>query len=176
MALAAARPDLEVWGIEPMPEAAAIAQGRVAKLLCGPVEAMIEQLPAGHFDCITFNDVLEHLTDPWDVLRQMRGKLADDGVIVASIPNIRHFPVVKALLKDADFCYTKQGVLDRTHLRFFTEKSIKRMLADCSYEQTQIIGLHWTPFPVVISVLNRLMRRSFDDMHYRQFAIQAKPV
>lgn len=176
MALVAARPELEVWGIEPMPEAAAIAQSRVAKLLCGPVEAMLEQLPNGYFDCITFNDVLEHLSDPWEVLRRIRGKLARGGVIAASIPNLRHFPVIKALLKDADFLYTKQGVLDRTHLRFFTKKSIKRMLTDCGYEQTGIIGLHWTPFPVMLSVLNRLTRRSFEDMHYRQFAIQAKPV
>ena len=164
----------EVWGIEVMPDVAARAAARLTHVLCGPIEELLGDLPEAHFDFITFNDVLEHLTDPWSVLRSMKSKLAADGLLIASIPNIRYFAVLRSLLLDADFEYVSEGVLDRTHLRFFTKKSMRRLFSESGYSVTQVDGLNWEPFPIWLRIANRLLRRSFDDMHFVQFAIQGK--
>lgn len=169
------RPEMEVWGIEPVAEIAARAVGKLSRVICKGVEDALADLPDGSFDFITFNDVLEHLVDPWTVLRSVQSKLAPGGSVLASIPNLRYFPVMKSLVFGGDFEYAAQGVLDRTHLRFFTKKSMQRLLRDSGYVVTRVDGLQWTRFPFSLSVLNRLTRRSIDDMHYPQFAIQAKP-
>lgn len=170
------RPGMEVWGIEPMSEVAARAEARLTRIVCGTVESALAEIPDGHFDCITFNDVLEHLVDPWEVLRTVQSKLAPGGSVLASIPNLRYFPVVRSLVTQGDFHYVAQGVLDSTHLRFFTKKSMQRLFSESGYAVTQIHGLQWTQFPRLLGVLNRIFRRAFDDMHYLQFVIQAKPV
>lgn len=169
------RPGIEVWGIEPFPDVAARAKDKLTRVICGSVEDALDRIPDGEFDCITFNDVLEHLPDPWVVLKAIRPKLAAGGTILASIPNLRHFPVMKSLMFGGEFQYVEHGVLDSTHLRFFTKKSMQRMLHDSGYVVTKIEGLQWTRFPFIVSVLNRLTGRSMEDMHYVQFAIQAKP-
>ena len=174
-AVAEARPGIETWGIEPMPVSPDV-RNRVGKFLHGPIEAMFDQLPDHYFDCVSLNDVLEHLSDPWNVLKRVQSKLADGGSIVVSLPNLRYYPVLKALVQSGDFEYVTQGVLDRTHLRFFTKKSMKRMLEECGYETTTMSGLSWTRFPIALSILNRLTNRAFEDLHYLQFAIHARPI
>jgi SAM-dependent methyltransferase len=84
-----------------------------------------EELPGdeGPFDLICFNDVLEHIVDPWAVLRACRGLLADDGRVIAAIPNIQHGPTVARLLRGR-WDYEDTGVLDRTHVRFFTRATM----------------------------------------------------
>ena len=172
--LLAKRPDLEIWGIEPTPSAQAAAS-RLTKVFHGGVEGVLAQLPDGYFDCITFNDVLEHLVDPWETLRALRPKIAPSGVVLASIPNLRHLPVMKSLVLKGDFEYMDEGVLDRTHLRFFTQQSMRRLLNESGYAVTRMQGLNWTRFPFALSLLNRLSSRSLEDMHYLQFAVEAIP-
>jgi O-antigen biosynthesis protein len=75
------------------------------------------------FDTIIFPDVLEHLYDPWRIIREAKNYLQDDGKIIASIPNIAHASVILSLLDD-EFQYNPSGLLDKTHIRFFTKKSI----------------------------------------------------
>lgn len=171
-----ARPGIEVWGVEPVQKAATVAEGRLRRVICGPAEAAIEQLPDGYFDCVTFNDVLEHMVDPWSMLRSIQSKLAPDGVIVASIPNLRHFPVLKSLMFDGDFRYVEEGILDRTHLRFFTKKSMQRLFGDCGLSVTRMEGLNWQALPGFMAIINRLSGRALDDMYYLQFGIQARPL
>lgn len=171
-----ARPGIEAWGVEPVQAAAARAQERLTRVICGPAENAIEQLPDGHFDCITFNDVLEHMVDPWSMLRGIQRKLAPDGVIVASIPNLRHFPVIQSLLVGADFRYVQEGILDRTHLRFFTRMSMRRLFEESGLSVLRMEGINWTAVPAWWGVINRLAGRAFDDTYFLQFAIQARPV
>lgn len=174
--LAVERPGLEVWGVEPMPTSAAVAASRLTRVISGSVESALAELPDGYFDCITFNDVLEHLVDPWAILRALRAKVAADGIVLASIPNLRHFPVMRSLLLKGDFRYAADGVLDKTHLRFFTKQSMRRLLEESGYVVTRMQGLDWVKFPLLMNVLNKLSGRSFEDMHYLQFAVEAKPV
>lgn len=167
------RPGIEIWGIEPVEQAAQKAQACLTRVLCCGIETAIDQLPAGHFDCITFNDVLEHLVDPWAILKMMRGKLAPRGHLVASIPNLRYFAVMKQIVQEADLRYTHSGVLDRTHLRFFTQKSMAQMFKDCGYQIDRIEGLKKEKLPLKMALINRLTGGAWDDMQYMQFGIAA---
>jgi cephalosporin hydroxylase/2-polyprenyl-3-methyl-5-hydroxy-6-metoxy-1,4-benzoquinol methylase len=114
-----------VWGIEASPRAAAIARGRLDRVFRGSVEECLEKglREEDRFDCITFGDVLEHLVDPLTVLRRSMEALASGGILVASIPNISH-AAVRLMLLDGRWDTSDRGILDRTHLHFFTKASI----------------------------------------------------
>jgi 2-polyprenyl-3-methyl-5-hydroxy-6-metoxy-1,4-benzoquinol methylase len=87
----------------------------------------------GKFDVIVCADVLEHLTDPAAALARLKAALAPGGRILASIPNVAHYGVRLRLLAGR-FEYTETGILDRTHLRFFTRASAKRLFEDAGFE------------------------------------------
>lgn len=118
-------------GVELDPAAAEIAAGRLDKVVLGRAE---EAPPAalgvreGQVDCLIYANVLEQLVDPWNLLRRHRKWLADGGLILACIPNIQHWSVLRDLLR-GHWEYRDQGLLDRTHLRFFTLASIQSMFA-----------------------------------------------
>jgi len=98
-ALKASRPGLVVWAVEADTAAAAVAAGRLDRVVVG---SFPEALPPGErFDVVTFIDVLEHFADPWGVLRQTARVLAPGGVVVAAIPNVRHFRVLLPLVLKA---------------------------------------------------------------------------
>ena len=168
---------IEIWGIELLPEVAERAKARLDRVLVGKVEDHIPLLADGYFDCIVCNDVLEHLVDPWTVLTELRHKLSIRGSLVASIPNVRHFPNLKNLLWHKDWQYTKWGILDRTHLRFFTAKSIKRMFEDCGYELLSVQGIDDKDWPLSwkFTLLNLLLLNSLSDTRFLQFACVARP-
>jgi 2-polyprenyl-3-methyl-5-hydroxy-6-metoxy-1,4-benzoquinol methylase len=94
-----------------------------------------DDLPSGEgpFDLISFNDVLEHTVDPWEILSRTREHLTPDGHVLACIPNVQFAPVMWNLLR-GDFTYTESGVLDRTHLRFFTRRTMIDMFESSGYE------------------------------------------
>ncbi|MDB5666262.1 MAG: ubiG 2 [Cypionkella sp.] len=85
------------------------------------VRRLLEQ--HGPFDVILCLDVLEHLADPWSVVRRLHEALAPDGVIVASIPNIRYFEASFPLFFRGKWTLRDSGVLDRTHLRWFVKQT-----------------------------------------------------
>jgi hypothetical protein len=96
--------------------------------------------PDGHFDVITCADVLEHLVEPGTLLGQLRRYLKDDGRLVVSIPNVRHESVLLPLLVEGRFTYQDAGVLDRTHLRFFTLFEFQRFLRAHGFEPHAEVG------------------------------------
>ncbi len=124
----------EVWGIELMEEEAKIAESVLDKVYIGPCEDFIQSLPNNYFDVIYFNDVLEHLVDPYSVLDNLKCKLTKNGVIISSIPNVRFYRTFSKVVFAKDWKYDEYGIMDKTHLRFFTGKSIKRMYNDLGYE------------------------------------------
>ena len=87
-----------------------------------------------HFDCVVCGDVLEHLRDPWAALSMLSDLLCEDGVLAASIPNVRHVSVVIPLLLRGRWDYAERGVLDTTHARFFTKRSTIALFTSCGYE------------------------------------------
>lgn len=94
-------------------------------------------------DCWIFGDTLEHLKDPWHVLRAIRMNLPTTGCVVACIPNAQHWSVVTRLAV-GDFRYEDSGLLDRTHLRWFTRKTIIELFADCGFK---IVAMRPRLFP-----------------------------
>lgn len=124
----------EVWGIEMSAEAAQEAALRIDKVLTGTFDQVADQVPNAYFDCIFFNDVLEHMTEPETALKAIRSKLAPDGKVYASIPNFLFAENIIRLFKSKDWEYTDSGILDRTHYRFFTRKSILRLFKENHYQ------------------------------------------
>ena len=132
----------EVWGVEYMPDEAEKASSKIDKVLSGAIEDCIDKLPNNYFDVIYFNDVLEHLVDPYTVLDKMKDKLSENGITISSIPNMRYHRALKELVINKDWKYTERGTLDKTHLRFFTKKSIFRMFEEAGYNVTTHKGLN----------------------------------
>jgi 2-polyprenyl-3-methyl-5-hydroxy-6-metoxy-1,4-benzoquinol methylase len=168
--LRAADPSLRLFGIEPDPVAAAEAETEAGyeQVICG---SFPEDLPDDRaFDCIVFNDVLEHVVDPWTTLDRAKGFLAPGGHVVASIPNVRHYIVVRNLALRGRWEYTDWGVLDRTHLRFFTRASIEELFDSADLEIETLVPIN----PITVRRA-ALLVGPFRDMRYPQFAVVARP-
>jgi GT2 family glycosyltransferase/SAM-dependent methyltransferase len=128
-ALLKQRPGVEVVGIEADLEAAERAATRLDTVLALDLEGLdAVPLPAGSFDCIICADVLEHLLDPERTLAALLPCLSANGTLIASIPNVRHQEVVLDLLVRGRWQYAPAGILDATHLRFYTATEIAGLL------------------------------------------------
>jgi len=122
-----ARQTAHVVGIEMNQAAAERARSRLDRVLVGDIEQLEPDFPPAAFDTIICGDVLEHLREPARLLGRIRGWLRPGGTLVASIPNVRHHSVVRGLLA-GNWTYEPAGLLDRTHLRFFTRREIEKLL------------------------------------------------
>jgi 2-polyprenyl-3-methyl-5-hydroxy-6-metoxy-1,4-benzoquinol methylase len=166
----------ELWGIEINDEAAQKATEVCTFVLTGDFNTVYEQLPVNHFDCIVFNDVLEHMYLPWDVLAMSKKLLRSGGVIVSSIPNFRYISnLITEIVLEGEFRYKPNGgILDDTHIRFFTSKSILRMYNDLGYKVLKHEGLHpcrsWKEKLFIFLSFGILK-----DSRYKQFATTVKP-
>lgn len=128
---------VEVVGIELNPSAAQCAGKKLDKVIIGDVEGLQIPYKADYFDCIIFGDILEHLRDPWAALKNLSRFLSADGCVVASIPNIQHYTIIKNLILGR-WEYESGGLLDNTHLRFFTYKTIRKMFLDAGFRRINI--------------------------------------
>src|SRR5262249_2110371 len=110
------------------------------------VEEQDPPLETGSLDCILYGDVLGHLIDPEAVLRRHRRLLSPQCAILCSGPNVQHHTVVRALFK-SDFQYTTSGLLDATHLRFFTYSTFTKLLLDAGFAPEILTALPGSPCP-----------------------------
>ncbi|OGU15590.1 MAG: hypothetical protein A2X61_03210 [Ignavibacteria bacterium GWB2_35_12] len=159
----------EVWGIEMNEKQADKAKQLLDKVICRGLETNLKDLEDGYFDCIVFNDVLEHIAYPNDVLIDLKAKLTEKGFIVASIPNVRYIINLKELLWNRDWRYRNEGILDNTHLRFFTKKSIIRIFDECGYEIVKIKGINPYGRKLFFGIFNILTLGFFSDSKYLQY-------
>ncbi len=152
-ALKEERPGARVHGIEYVAEAAAVAATRLDDVIVADLD-VLEALPDHWepFDAAICGDVLEHLRDPAHALRLLRDALAPDGVIVASIPNIKHWTVLYPLLVKDRFTYEDAGLLDRTHVHFFTLEEIDAMFTECKLQVESLSSVS-QPMPPALSPL-----------------------
>jgi SAM-dependent methyltransferase len=124
----------EVVGIEIVADAVAIARRRLTAVYRFDLNRLPElPYPDGYFDVITFADVIEHLVDPPAVIKHLSRWLKSGGQIVCSIPNVRHESVLLPLLVQGNWNYVDAGILDRTHLRFYTRNSIQHMITGLGF-------------------------------------------
>jgi methionine biosynthesis protein MetW len=157
--------ELEVCGLELFPDAAAQARERLDTVVEGNLDEL-EDLPfdRGHFDAMIFGDVLEHLHDPARLLRVLRPYLADDGALVCSIPNVGHWSVVLPLLMQDRWRYEDAGLLDRTHVHFFTLAEARIMLRDCGFTLASAAATHASePPPAMTHMISLLKALGVDE-------------
>jgi len=163
----------KVWGIEPNKAAAEEAAQKLDKSITGLFVRDMPELAGQKFDAIFFNDVLEHLTDPGEALAYCKQLLTPNGYVIASIPNIRWYPVILSLLRYKDFDYQESGVMDKTHMRFFTLKSMKRLFESNGFKVIKTGGINKDTNFKFLNILNFLLFNSQEDMKYPQFVIVA---
>ncbi len=115
-----------VTGVEYHMPAATVASACLTRVFCGDIEDLLNppsELSKQAFDCILCGDVLEHVRDPWRTIAGLSRLLLPRGRMIVSVPNVRHWSVVFPLLLQGKWQYRQQGILDRTHLRFFTRST-----------------------------------------------------
>lgn len=129
----------KVTGVEFVPEMAEVAAQWCAAMHVADLDGFdfAAVADADGFDCILAADVLEHLRDPGAVLARLRASVGDQARLVVSVPNITHAGLVAAL-SQGSFRYREKGLLDRTHLRFFSRASLEWMLLEAGW-----IPLQW---------------------------------
>lgn len=124
-------PAAEYLGIERDPEAAEVARTRLERVVVGDADTLDLDalgLEPGSVDALVFGDVLEHMVDPWSVLRRLAPLLRPGGQAVACIPNVQHWSVLLDLLRGR-WEYQDEGLMDRTHLRFFAAEGLAPLFA-----------------------------------------------
>ena len=136
-----------VTALERDPELAARARGRCKEVVVADLESAPPPLP-GPFDAIVYGDVLEHLRDPRATLLALDRALAPGGTVIVSVPNVAHLWVRLSLLVGR-FDYADRGILDRTHLRFYTRRTLLALLGEVGLA---VVELAVTPVPLPLVV------------------------
>lgn len=149
-----------VVGLEFTEKAAEYARRRLDEVHTVDVEKFVLPYEKQHFDCIAYLDILEHLIDPWEVLKGHRQFLKNDGVVIASIPNIRNLETIAELVQGGSWTYKKEGgILDVTHLRFFTLITINELFDQAGYKITSTKA---TSIPLYYQWISRGKPQMFD--------------
>ena len=123
----------EVVGVEIFEEAADEAARHYEKVYRRDVEQLNLDCES-YFDFVICGDIIEHLKDPWRMLGRIKTRLKTEGHALVSIPNVRYWRVLRDLVFRGDWKYRDAGILDRTHLRFFTKKSFLRAMTDAGFD------------------------------------------
>jgi 2-polyprenyl-3-methyl-5-hydroxy-6-metoxy-1,4-benzoquinol methylase len=174
----------ESWGIEPT-SAAEIAKERLTRVFRGTFDDAEAELPKAYFDLIICNDVIEHMSDVTSFFSRVTKYMTPDGMIIGSIPNVRFYNNMFEYLFKKDWHYTDWGILDRTHLAFFTQKSLRRTLEEHGLKVLRLEGIN-TDFRYSQSICDRMYLIAayilviitfgyFSDIRHLQFAFQATP-
>jgi SAM-dependent methyltransferase len=167
------RPGLEAWGVEMDPVAAARAARALDRVLVGDALAVLPQLGPERFDCIELNDEHEHVWEPERLLAGLVPLLAAGGRVVASVPNVRHHSAVADLVLRGKWEYTDEGILDRTHVRFFTRASLPGLFAAGGLVLESAVGINRTG-SLKFRLFNLVTLGRFADMGCLQFACTAR--
>jgi 2-polyprenyl-3-methyl-5-hydroxy-6-metoxy-1,4-benzoquinol methylase len=181
-------PDATVEGFEVSAAAGAVAAERIDTVHIGDIERtdLAALYAPQSIDTLLLADVLEHLYDPWKLLVRLRPLLSPDAQIISSIPNIRNM----ALLNDlayGTFTYEPAGLLDVTHIRFFTRYEIMKMFEETGYEILTMVNARdprippvtAETFPVSIEmeriVLKNVDANALAELQTIQFYLTARP-
>ena len=165
--------EASVKGVEIVPEIAKIAQDRGLDVICCNIEDTHLPYEEESFDYIITADVLEHLREPEDVLKGLLPYLKKSGSVLCSLPNIQHISIIKNLMK-GKFEYTDSGILDKSHLRFFTMHSTRELFANVGLSIEVLQGSTWTGEGVLLTDIINEAADSKQMYEFLQFLISAK--
>lgn len=130
---------METCGIELNPDAAKIAAQNIDTILTGDAGVIEIPFKKNYFDYILFCDVLEHFFHPDQILGKYAPYLKNEGLIIVSIPNIKYYKIVLSLLFRDRFEYKDEGILDQSHIRFFTRHEIVNLFVHSDFEILKIL-------------------------------------
>jgi len=167
-----------IGGVEINPDAARDAEKYLDQIWKGSAEQALESkeglTSTEPFEVILCLDVLEHLLDPWAVTRQLVSRLSPGGLLITSIPNVRFYKVSLALLLKGQWTYQESGVLDSTHIRFFTRETALKMLTDAGLEiETVEPTANLKPWKNKW-IFNKLSGGRLEDIYAYNFLISAR--
>ena len=168
-----ARGVTQVFGVELNPEAAYYLAGVYSDYWIGDIEQVSLPTDIEPFDCIVFADVLEHLRDPWGTMERYLQRLKPSGYVVASIPNVRNIFLLYNLIVRGQWRYEDSGLLDRTHLRFFTRKEIMELFATAGLE-VELVSENRELFSLKRRVLMAPLLTLIPDLRVCQYLIRAR--
>ena len=138
-------PDAWVAGADVNAEQIALAAARIDHAERCDLDRTVPSIAPSSIDLLLCLDVLEHLRDPWAALRTLGALVRPGGCVIASVPNVRHASVLWPLLCRGRWHYGGSGILDRTHLRFFTRASAIELVRDAGFEVRAVRGLGTEP-------------------------------
>jgi 2-polyprenyl-3-methyl-5-hydroxy-6-metoxy-1,4-benzoquinol methylase len=167
----------ETVGVELFEDAAAAARPHVDHVVVGNAEALIDSsfgmADKVAFDLVLCLDVLEHMVDPWGFVQKLERLIKPGGLLIGSIPNVRHLRTSLPLLMAGQWRYRSEGILDRTHLRFFTKESALELLTTPTLSVEK--WLHAIPGKSA-RVLNKLTLGMAKDLLALEYLIASKRV
>lgn len=162
----AVNPAVHFTGVDIDPEYAAVARARCNATLAGDIERFDEAAFGALFpsDCWVFADSLEHLRDPWRIVRAIRERIDADGCLVACVPNAQHW-TVQMRLATGQFRYEDSGLLDRTHLRWFTRVTMIEMFEEAGWRIDAVLAgvLPQQPPPALLEGITAIARAASYD-------------
>jgi SAM-dependent methyltransferase len=131
-----------VVGVEVFPDVADVASAcpEVDRVIVGNVENLELDYPLNYFDLIIVGFVIEHVADPWAVMKKLNRYLKPGGQLIGSLPNVRHLSVLLPLIFQGKWEYQDEGIMDWTHLRFFTKSTISNLLLSTDFQAIKIYG------------------------------------
>ena len=160
-----------VCGIEITTEHHNVASTVLDRAILGDIESMDMTLIGTDFNYVIFSDSLEHLVDPGTILQKTKSLMTEDGAILMSLPNVRNFRVTLPLLFRDKWEYTDEGLLDKTHLRFFTLNSITHLLHESGFK---VEIFHYDlPLSSKVGILNLLTLGLFRKILTSHYFIKA---
>ncbi len=175
----------EKWGVEPT-DAGFEASEKLTRVLHGTFDAVKGQLPHQYFDVIICNDVIEHIADHRAFLAEVKMLLSPNGTLIGSLPNVCFYDTLLRAVFENDWRYADAGILDRTHLAFFTTKSFRRVLEEAGYHVIKVQGIHYDHrltndrrtrfYQFLAKVAGKLSLGHLSHLRHFQFAFQAIPL
>lgn len=172
----------KITGIEIDSEAAEKSSIFCEKVIVGNLDTidLDAELGTDSFDVIVAADVLEHLRDPKDLLLRLKPFLSKNGRVIISLPNIGHLSVIASLITGR-FDYSETGILDKTHLRFFTPATAAELLTESGF---QILKTQFTrsdinhpsllPYWNNLSIFQKYTLKRVEDVDIYQIILEAK--
>ncbi|HQC15790.1 class I SAM-dependent methyltransferase [Mesotoga prima] len=161
-----------IAGIELSSKHGKAAKNKMDDVFIGSVEG---ELPGWllntKFDLLICGDVIEHLNNPWKTLIALRNLMSPSGYLLASIPNVRHYSVIKDLVFKGRFHYVSSGLLDRTHLRFFTKSEIVELFENSGY---RTVSWSHSEMPKRDSLISRMCFGLLDGFLVYQYYVLAQ--
>ncbi len=168
------RPGAVVHGLELDPHAQEAAGKRLDRVFQADLNRPLPPLEAP-YDCVICADILEHLVDPWTTLRRLVATLDAGGHVVASIPNLRFYKVLRELVVRGRFTYRESGVLDSTHLRFFTLPEMRELFTGAGLEVVRVKPrLRGGNF--FVRLLDRVVRGRLEPFRAVQYTLVGRKV